>query len=228
MKSLNKVNVVNDKFDLTVIASSIAKAHSTKDKSLEALNTHHKEWYLKDNADIQNIYSAFSKAYFATRNEHGVGTYERVPSDQKGKEKLVYKTPKEAKEIKNKARLVTFTVADILDCVPKEAKKICVTKGTHQGINKRKHDQWFNKIFKKLKKEAEALDLGETIKEAKRVVNRTYAEKFERATVGSKKEVLKNSLDILLTNDKHLTDSQKAKIREIMKNANEAVQKICK
>ena len=153
MKSLNKVNVVNDKFDLTVIASSIAKAHSTKDKSLEALNTHHKEWYLKDNADIQDIYSAFSKAYFATRNEHGVGTYERVPSDQKGKEKLVYKTPKEAKEIKNKARLVTFTVADILDCVPKEAKKICVTKGTHQGYQQDvKHDQWFSKIFTKLSK----------------------------------------------------------------------------
>ena len=227
MKSLNKVNVVNE-FSLTKTAEAIAKAHSTKGASLEALNANHKEWYLKDNADIQDIYSAFSKAYFATRNNHGVGTYERVPSDQKGKEKLVYKTPEQAKTIKNKARLVTFTVEDILDCVPKEAKKICKTKGTHQGINKRKHDQWFNRIFRDLKKEAEALDLGETIKEAKRVVNRTYAEKFERATVGSKTEILKNSLDILLTNDKHLADSQKVKIREIMKNANDAVQKICK
>jgi len=227
MKSLNKVNVVNE-FSLTKTAEAIAKAHSTKGASLEALNANHKEWYLKDNADIQDIYSAFSKAYFATRNNHGVGTYERVPSDQKGKEKLVYKKPEQAKEIKNKARLVTFTVEDILDCVPKEAKKICKTKGTHQGINKRKHDQWFNRIFRDLKKEAEALDLGETIKEAKRVVNRTYAEKFERATVGSKTEILKNSLDILLTNDKHLADSQKVKIREIMKNANDAVQKICK
>ena len=227
MKSLNKVNVVNE-FNLTKTAEAIAKAHSTKGASLEALNANHKEWYLKDNADIQDIYSAFSKAYFATRNNHGVGTYERVPSDQKGKEKLVYKKPEQAKAIKNKARLVTFTVADILDCVPKEAKKICVTKGTHQYFHKRKHDQWFSKIFTALKKDAEALDLGETIKEAKRVVNRTYAEKFERATVGSKKEVLKNSLDILLTNDKHLTDSQKASIREIMKTANDAVQKICK
>jgi len=227
MKSLNKVNVVNE-FSLTKTAEAIAKAHSTKGASLEALNANHKEWYLKDNADIQDIYSAFSRAYFATRDQHGVGTYERVPSDQKGKEKLVYKTPEQAKTIKNKARLVTFTVEDILDCVPKEAKKICVTKGTHQGKNKRKHNQWFDKIFKALKKEAEALDLGETIKEAKRVVNRTYAEKFERATVGSKTEILKNSLDILLTNDKHLADSQKVKIREIMKNANDAVQKICK
>ncbi len=227
MSNLNKVNVVNE-FNLTKTAEAIAKAHSTKGASLEALNANHKEWYLKDNADIQDIYSALSKAYFATRNEHGVGTYERVPSDQKGKEKLVYKKPEQAKAIKNKARLVTFTVADILDCVPKEAKKICVTKGTHQYFHKRKHDQWFSKIFTALKKDAEALDLGETIKEAKRVVNRTYAEKFERATVGSKKEVLKNSLDILLTNDKHLTDSQKASIREIMKTANDAVQKICK
>jgi len=227
MSNLNKVNVVNE-FNLTKTAEAIAKAHSTKGASLEALNANHKEWYLKDNADIQDIYSALSKAYFATRNEHGVGTYERVPSDQKGKEKLVYKKPEQAKAIKNKARLVTFTVEDILDCVPKEAKKICVTKGTHQYFHKRKHDQWFSKIFTALKKDAEALDLGETIKEAKRVVNRTYAEKFERATVGSKKEVLKNSLDILLTNDKHLTDSQKASIREIMKTANDAVQKICK
>ena len=227
MSNLNKVNVVNE-FNLTKTAEAIAKAHSTKGASLEALNANHKEWYLKDNADIQDIYSALSKAYFATRNEHGVGTYERVPSDQKGKEKLVYKKPEQAKAIKNKARLVTFTVADILDCVPKEAKKICVTKGTHQYFHKRKHDQWFSKIFTALKKDAEALDLGETIKEAKRVVNRTYAEKFERATVGSKKEILKNSLDILLTNDKHLTDSQKASIREIMKTANDAVQKICK
>jgi len=227
MKSLNKVNVVNE-FSLTKTAEAIAKAHSTKGASLEALNANHKEWYLKDNADIQDIYSAFSRAYFATRDQHGVGTYERVPSDQKGKEKLVYKTPEQAKTIKNKARLVTFTVEDILDCVPKEAKKICVTKGTHQGKNKRKHNQWFDKIFKALKKEAEALDLGETIKEAKRVVNRTYAEKFERATVGSKTEILKNSLDILLTNDKHLADSQKVSIREIMKTANDAVQKICK
>ena len=227
MSNLNKVNVVNE-FNLTKTAEAIAKAHSTKGASLEALNANHKEWYLKDNADIQDIYSALSKAYFATRNNHGVGTYERVPSDQKGKEKLVYKKPEQAKAIKNKARLVTFTVADILDCVPKEAKKICVTKGTHQYFHKRKHDQWFSKIFTALKKDAEALDLGETIKEAKRVVNRTYAEKFERATVGSKKEVLKNSLDILLTNDKHLTDSQKASIREIMKTANDAVQKICK
>ena len=226
MKALNKVNEV--KFSLTKTAEAIAKAHSTKGASLEALNANHKEWYLKDNADIQDIYSAFSKAYFATRDQHGVGTYERIPSDQKGKEKLVYKTPEQAKAIKNKARLVTFTVEDILDCVPKEAKKVCGTKGAHQGANKRKHDQWFSKIFKKLKKEAEAIDLGETIKEAKRVVNRTYAEKFERATVGSKTEILKNSLDILLTNDKHLTDSQKASIREIMKNANDAVQKICK
>ena len=227
MKTLNKVNVVNE-FSLTTVAEAIAKAHSTKGASLEALNANHKEWYLKDNADIQDIYSAFSKAYFATRDQHGVGTYERVPSDQKGKEKLVYKTPEQAKAMKDKARLVTFTVADILDCVPKEAKKICGTKGAHQGANKRKHDQWFSKIFRDLKKEAEALDLGETIKEAKRVVNRTYAEKFERATVGSKTEILKNSLDILLTNDKHLTDSQKASIREIMKKANDAVQKICK
>jgi len=227
MKALNKVNVVNE-FSLTTVAEAIAKAHSTKGASLEALNANHKEWYLKDNADIQDIYSAFSKAYFATRDQHGVGTYERIPSDQKGKEKLVYKTPEQAKAIKNKARLVTFTVEDILDCVPKEAKKVCGTKGAHQGANKRKHDQWFSKIFKNLKKEAEAIDLGETIKEAKRVVNRTYAEKFERATVGSKKEILKNSLDILLTNDKHLSDSQKASIREIMKNANDAVQKICK
>ena len=227
MSNLNKVNVVNE-FNLTKTAEAIAKAHSTKGASLEALNANHKEWYLKDNADIQDIYSALSKAYFATRNNHGVGTYERVPSDQKGKEKLVYKKPEQAKAIKNKARLVTFTVEDILDCVPKEAKKICVTKGTHQYFHKRKHDQWFSKIFTALKKDAEALDLGETIKEAKRVVNRTYAEKFERATVGSKKEVLKNSLDILLTNDKHLTDSQKASIREIMKTANDAVQKICK
>jgi len=227
MKTLNKVNVVNE-FSLTTVAEAIAKAHSTKGASLEALNANHKEWYLKDNADIQDIYSAFSKAYFATRDQHGVGTYERIPSDQKGKERLVYKTPEQAKAMKDKARLVTFTVADILDCVPKEAKKICGTKGAHQGANKRKHDQWFSKIFKKLKKEAEAIDLGETIKEAKRVVNRTYAEKFERATVGSKKEILKNSLDILLTNDKHLSDSQKASIREIMKNANDAVQKICK
>jgi len=227
MSNLNKVNVVNE-FNLTKTAEAIAKAHSTKGASLEALNANHKEWYLKDNADIQDIYSALSKAYFATRNNHGVGTFERVPSDQKGKEKLVYKKPEQAKAIKNKARLVTFTVADILDCVPKEAKKICVTKGTHQYFHKRKHDQWFSKIFTALKKDAEALDLGETIKEAKRVVNRTYAEKFERATVGSKKEVLKNSLDILLTNDKHLTDSQKASIREIMKTANDAVQKICK
>ena len=227
MNKLNKVNKASE-FNLTAVASAIAKAHSTKGASLEALNTHHKEWYLKDNADIQDIYSAFSKAYFAIRNEHGVGTYERVPSDQKGKEKLVYKTPEEVKAIKNKARLVTFTVEDILDCVPKEAKKICATKGAHQGANKRKHDKYFNKIFKDLKREAEAIDLGETIKEAKRVVNRTYAEKFERATVGSKTEILKNSLDILLTNDKHLSDSQKASIREIMKTANEAVQKICK
>jgi len=227
MKALNKVNVVNE-FSLTTVAEAIAKAHSTKGASLEALNANHKEWYLKDNADIQDIYSAFSRAYFATRDQHGVGTYERIPSDQKGKEKLVYKTPEQAKAIKNKARLVTFTVADILDCVPKEAKKVCATKGAHQGANKRKHDKWFSKIFKDLKKEAEALDLGETIKEAKRVVNRTYAEKFERATLGSKTEILKNSLDILLTNDKHLTDSQKASIREVMKTANDAVQKICK
>ena len=227
MKALNKVNVVNE-FSLTTVAEAIAKAHSTKGASLEALNANHKEWYLKDNADIQDIYSAFSKAYFATRDQHGVGTYERIPSDQKGKEKLAYRTPEQAKAVKNKARLVTFTVADILDCVPKEAKKVCGTKGAHQGVNKRKHDKWFSKIFKKLKKEAEDLDLGETIKEAKRVVNRTYAEKFERATIGSKKEVLKNSLDILLTNDKHLSDSQKASIREVMKKANDAVQKICK
>ena len=216
-------------FSLSTCATNIADAIETTEVNLIALNKAHPEWYLEDNANIPDIFNAFSKAFYIKRGAKGVGTFERVPSDQKGKEKLKALTVEQAKKIKEEARLVTFTVDSILSGDVKQTKKDRgQAVGTHMGTHKRLHAKYMSKTFPTLKADAKRLDDNGSIKEDFKRKQYTFAEKAERAMIGSKTEVLKNSLDVQVTNDKHLSDAQKAAVRLVLQKATAEVIAICK
>jgi len=216
-------------FSLSTCATNIADAIETTADNLIALNAAHPEWYLEDNANIPDIFNAFSRAFYVKRGAKGVGIFERVPSDQKGKEKLKALTVEQAKKIKEEARLVTFTVDSILNGDVKQTKKDRgQAVGAHMGAAKRLHAKYMSKTITTLKADAKRLDDNGAIKEDFKRKQYTFAEKAERAMIGSKTEVLKNSLDVQVTNDKHLSDAQKAAVRLVLQKATAEVIAICK
>jgi len=216
-------------FSLSTCATNIADAIETTADNLIALNAAHPEWYLEDNANIPDIFNAFSRAFYVKRGAKGVGIFERVPSDQKGKEKLKALTVEQAKKIKEEARLVTFTVDSILMGDVKQTKKDRgQAVGAHMGAAKRLHAKYMSKTITTLKADAKRLDDNGAIKEDFKRKQYTFAEKAERAMIGSKTEVLKNSLDVQVTNDKHLSDAQKAAVRLVLQKATAEVIAICK
>ena len=229
MKNTNTVTPKDAPFSLFNCATNIADAIETTEVNLIALNKAHPEWYLEDNANIPDIFNAFSRAFYIKRGSKGVGTFERVPSDQKGGEKLKALTVEQAKKIKEEARLVTFTVDSILGGDVKQIKKDRgQAVGAHMGTHKRLHAKYMSKTFPTLKADAKRLDDNGAIKEDFKRKQYTFAEKAERAMIGSKTEVLKNSLDVQVTNDKHLSDAQKAAVRKVLQKATAEVIAICK
>jgi hypothetical protein len=228
MKNINAVTKAIP-FSLSTCATNIADAIETTADNLIALNKAHPEWYLEDNANIPDIFNAFSRAFYVKRGAKGVGIFERVPSDQKGKEKLKALTVEQAKKIKEEARLVTFTVDSILMGDVKQTKKDRgQAVGAHMGAAKRLHAKYMSKTITTLKADAKRLDDNGAIKEDFKRKQYTFAEKAERAMIGSKTEVLKNSLDVQVTNDKHLSDAQKAAVRLVLQKATAEVIAICK
>ena len=82
MKNNNAVTLKDAPFSLFNCATNIADAIDTTEVNLVELNKAHPEWYLEDNANIPDIFDAFSRAFYINRGSKGVGTFERVPSDQ--------------------------------------------------------------------------------------------------------------------------------------------------